>query len=134
MHRLPIRIYYEDVDFGGVVYYANYLKFFERGRTEALRELGVDQIAMKEAGLVFVVRRFETDYLRPARFDDLIEIETRTTRIAGASAEMTQRAHRDGETLASARARIACMTLDGRPARLPDEVRAALLASSGEEG
>lgn len=134
MHRLPIRIYYEDVDFGGVVYYANYLRYFERGRTEALRALGVDQVAMKDAGLVFVVRRFETDYLRPARFDDLIEIETRTERVAGASAQMVQRATRDGETLATARARIACMTLDGRPARLPDAVRAALEGTLGAGG
>jgi acyl-CoA thioester hydrolase len=126
MHRLTIRIYYEDVDFGGVVYYANYLRFFERGRTEALRELGVDQVAMKSAGLVFVVRRFETDYLRPARFDDLIAIETRTVRVAGASVDMAQRALRGDETLATARARVACMTLDGRPARMPEMVRAAL--------
>ncbi|TYO90426.1 tol-pal system-associated acyl-CoA thioesterase [Oceanicella actignis] len=131
MHAMDIRIYYEDVDFGGVVYYANYLRFFERGRTEALRALGVDQTALKDAGLVFVVRRFETDYLRPARFDDLIRIETRVLRVAGASVEMAQRALREGVELALARARIACMTLDGRPARLPADLRAALAALAG---
>ncbi len=128
MHAIDIRIYYEDVDFGGVVYYANYLRFFERGRTEALRALGVDQTALKAEGVVFVVRRFETDYLSPARFDDLIRIETEVERVAGASVEMVQRAARDGRLLARARARIACMTLDGRPARLPERVRAALIA------
>ena len=128
MHAIDIRIYYEDVDFGGVVYYANYLRFFERGRTEALRALGVDQTALKAEGVVFVVRRFETDYLSPARFDDLIRIETEVERVAGASVEMVQRAARDGRLLARARARIACMTLDGRPARLPEKVRAALIA------
>ncbi|SES80905.1 tol-pal system-associated acyl-CoA thioesterase [Oceanicella actignis] len=131
MHAMDIRIYYEDVDFGGVVYYANYLRFFERGRTEALRALGVDQTALKDAGLVFVVRRFETDYLRPARFDDLIRIETRVLRVAGASVEMAQRALREGVELALARARIACMTFDGRPARLPADLRAALAALAG---
>lgn len=125
-HRHTFRVYYEDTDFGGVVYYANYLKFYERGRTEALRAAGVDQIALKEAGLVFVVRRFEVDYLSPARFDDLLEVETGVTRLGGASAEMAQRILRGGETLSTARARVACMDSQGRPARFPPEVRRAL--------
>ena len=126
LHLHTIRIYYEDTDFGGVVYYANYLKFFERGRTESLRALGVDQVAMKAHGIVFVVRRFEVDYLAPARFDDLIDIETRVERIGGASIHLIQCAMRDGKLLVDARARMACMTEAGRPARLPPDIRAAL--------
>ena len=74
MHEMTIRVYYEDTDFGGVVYYANYLKFIERGRTEALREMGVDQVALKAEGRVFVVRRANIDWLAPARFDDLLVV------------------------------------------------------------
>ena len=76
MHRFPVRVYYEDTDFGGVVYYANYLRFLERGRTEALRDLGVDQVALKERGIVFVVRRANVEFLAPARFDDALDVRT----------------------------------------------------------
>jgi acyl-CoA thioester hydrolase len=77
MHRLILRIYYEDTDFAGVVYYANYLRFIERGRTEWVRHRGVDQRRLlEEEGLVFAVRRIEADYLAPAFFDDLVEVDT----------------------------------------------------------
>ena len=76
VHNTQIRVYYEDTDMGGVVYYANYLKFLERGRSDAVREAGISQLEMRDAGLVFVVRRVEADYLRPARFEDLLRVQT----------------------------------------------------------
>src|SRR5690625_3299656 len=97
-HTLTLRVYYEDTDLAGVVYYANYLKFIERGRSEALRALGVDQPALKEAGLVFVVRRLVADYLAPARFDDLLEVRTVTRRVGGASVEMRQEGRSEEHT------------------------------------
>ena len=130
MHTLTLRVYYEDTDFGGVVYYANYLKFIERGRSEALRALGVDQVALKEAGVVFVVRRLTAEYLSPARFDDLVEVRTEIGRVGGASVEMTQEVSRDGVTLFRAGVQVACMDLAGRPRRLPTEVRGRLVQRS----
>ena len=123
-HRLTIRVYYEDTDLAGVVYYANYLKFMERGRTEALRDAGVDQVALKrDVGLVFVVRSLAIDYLALGRFDDLIEVRTRITRIRGASVAMAQEVWRDTTCLARATVTAACMDAAGRPARLPAEVK-----------
>lgn len=126
-HSLPIRVYYEDTDLAGVVYYANYLRFIERGRTEALRVAGIDQSRMKaEQGLVFVVRRIEADYLSPARFDDLLEVETSVETLRGASVDMAQQVMRGGQCLFRARVGIACMGTNGRPARLTPEVREAI--------
>ena len=89
MHRHALRVYYEDTDLAGIVYYANYLKFLERGRTEALRALGIDQGRLKaETGLVFAVTRVVLDYRRPARFDDWLEVETRVTALRAASVRM----------------------------------------------
>ena len=130
MHRLPVRVYYEDTDFGGVVYYANYLKFLERGRTEALRDMGVDQIAMKDAGTVFVVRRANVDFLSPARFDDVLEVRTTASWVKRASAAMWQEIWRGEDKLLIAEVTVACMTLDGKPTRLPEEVRANLMRLS----
>jgi acyl-CoA thioester hydrolase len=127
-HRHTLRVYYEDTDFGGVVYYANYLKFYERGRSEALRALGVDQVAMKAEGLVFVVRRAEVDYIAPARFDDMLEVLTSVDKVGGASAVMAQRILRDGVVLSEASIRVACMDSSGRPARFPDAMRRSLKA------
>jgi len=126
-HTLTLRVYYEDTDLAGVVYYANYLKFIERGRTEALRALGVDQPALKEAGLVFVVRRLVADYLAPARFDDLLEVQTVTRRVGGASVEMRQEVLRGGVVLFRAEVQIACIHAEsGAPSRLPTEIRKRL--------
>ena len=127
MYSLTLRVYYEDTDFGGVVYYANYLKFIERGRTEALRALGVDQLALKEAGTVFVVRRLSAEYLSPARFDDLLEVRTAIGRVGGASVEMSQEVLRDGTPLFRAEVQVACMDTGGRARRLPTEVRDRLV-------
>jgi acyl-CoA thioester hydrolase len=127
MHRLTIRVYYEDTDLAGVVYYANYLRFIERGRSEALRELGLDQVALKrDLGLVFVVRHLTVDYLAPALFDDMLEVRTRITRLRGASVEMSQEVWRGEACLNRAGVTIACMDGAGRPQRLPEDVRRRL--------
>jgi acyl-CoA thioester hydrolase len=126
-HRLALRVYYEDTDFAGVVYYANYLRFIERGRSEALREAGIDQVALKrDLGLVFVVRSLSIDYLAPARFDDLLEVRTTVTRLGGASVEMGQEVWRGADCMVRAVVAIACMDGSGRPRRLPAGVRGGL--------
>ena len=130
MHEMTIRVYYEDTDFGGVVYYANYLKFIERGRTEALRAMGVDQVALKAEGKVFVVRRANVDWLAPARFDDVLTVRTAPSWVKRASAAMRQEVWRGPDKLLEAEVTIACMDLEGRPARLPEAVRSGLTAFS----
>lgn len=126
-HRLTLRVYYEDTDLAGVVYYANYLRFIERGRSEALRDLGIDQLGLKRnLGLVFVVRRLTIDYHLPALFDDMLEIRTCVIRLRGASVEMAQEVWRGEACLSRAAVTIACMDAGGRPQRLPDDVRERL--------
>ncbi|MDD2868270.1 tol-pal system-associated acyl-CoA thioesterase [Neomegalonema sp.] len=128
-HRLPLRVYYEDTDAGGVIYHASYLRFFERGRSEALRLLGVDQPELLRAeGLLFVVRRIEIDYLAPGRLDDLLHIDTVVLRMGGASLDMLQEARRGDSTLA--RARVVCVGVgrEGRAARLPESLRKRIAA------
>ncbi|MGB8622503.1 MAG: tol-pal system-associated acyl-CoA thioesterase [Paracoccaceae bacterium] len=127
IHRFPVRVYYEDTDLAGIVYYANYLKFIERGRTEWVRGLGIDQGRLKaEEGIVFAVRRVEADYLAPGRFDDLLDVETRARRITGARIELIQRVLRGDEVLFTAAVTLAALTGDGRPARLPADIRRLL--------
>lgn len=127
-HLHPIRVYYEDTDLAGIVYYANYLKFIERGRTEAVRALGVDQGALKAAtGIVFAVRRVEADYLRPARFDDVLTVRTDITALGGASIDMVQQVWRDAVLLFDAKVRLVCIGADGRAARLAAEIRHLLM-------
>ena len=120
----PVRVYYEDTDAGGVVYYANYLKFFERCRTEWLRALRVDQARLAtQDGLQFVVSELQCRYLRPARLDDELRIESRVTDLARCSLMFDQRALRGGDLLAQARVRIACVDVgSGRPVRLPADL------------
>ena len=126
-HQIPIRVYYEDTDLAGIVYYANYLKFIERGRTDWLRDMGIDQSALKaEAGVVFAVRRIEADYLAPARFDDLLTVETDLAAATAARIVVDQRVTRAGVTLFSARVTIACLGPSGRPTRIPNAVRTAI--------
>ncbi|MFN3260402.1 MAG: YbgC/FadM family acyl-CoA thioesterase [Pikeienuella sp.] len=131
-HEARYRVHYEDVDMGAVVYHANYLRFIERARSEALAEAGVDQGAMRAAGLVFVVTRIEADFLSPARYGDMIRVETEATETRGASATLAQAVFREETPLFRARVVFACMTLEGRPVRLPAEARAALAAMEGE--
>lgn len=126
-HRQAVRVYFEDTDAGGIVYYANYLKFAERARTEMLRDLGISHAAMmKQDGLILVVRRCEIDYLKSAKLDDLLTIETELAKLGGASVDLRQRVLRDGDVLAELKVLVVCIGQDGRPARIPDYVRGAL--------
>ncbi len=126
-HSIAVRIYYEDTDLAGVVYYANYFKFMERGRTEFLRDAGIEQSRLKEeSGHVFVVRRVESDFRSSAVFDDLLTVETAITRLSGASVTMSQRVLRGSEVLNDAIVQIACLGPDGRPARIPPAIKGAL--------
>lgn len=126
-HLYRLRVYYEDTDLAGIVYYANYLKFIERGRTEALIACGVDQAALKAgAGVVFAVRRVVADYLAPAVFQDELEVATRVAELGGARAVLGQEVRRGTQVLFRAEVTIVCLGADGRPQRLPQAVRAAL--------
>lgn len=126
MHLLPVRVWYEDTDLGGVVYHANHLKFCERGRSDALRLAGVDQNAMKAEGLVFVVRAMECDWLAPARLDDALTVTTQTLEIRRASVLLLQTIRKGEAEIFRARVRIACMSLSGAPRRIPEAAAAAL--------
>ncbi len=126
-HSFALRIYYEDTDLAGIVYYANYLKFIERARTEWVRGLGVDQTRVKaEQGIVFAVRRVEADYLRPAKFDDELRVTTDLLAISGARIELRQEVWRVEERLFTAGVTLVCLTDSGHPARIPPDIRAAL--------
>ena len=128
-HQLSVRVYYEDTDLAGIVYYANYLKFIERGRSEWLRALGVDQLRLKtDSGHVFAVRRIEADYLRPARFDDLLAVETTLNQMTAARIVVSQAVRRDSDLLFTAKVTLACLDGQGRPVRLPQGLADALAA------
>ncbi len=126
-HSFPIRVYYEDTDLAGIVYYANYRKFIERARTEYLRDLGLDQVAIRAGdGVVFAVRRVEADFLVPARFDDELVVETIVRVVTGARVVLGQDVLRAGEMVFSAEVTIVALNGNGRAARLPAEVRRQL--------
>jgi acyl-CoA thioester hydrolase len=129
--HLPVRVYWEDTDAGGVVFYANYLKFFERARTEWLRAAGVEQQALREhTGVVFVVVEAHTQYLSPARLDDLLEVSVRVRERGAASLLIQQEARRGDTLLAEGRIRIACVEAASfKPCRIPAAVMSALLQS-----
>jgi acyl-CoA thioester hydrolase len=135
-HHYPVRVYYEDTDAGGVVYHANYLRFAERARTEALRALGVPHAEMtSQHGLMFMVRRVKLDYLGPARLDDSLDVVTDTLAIRAASVDLRQRFVRDGAELAVLHIQLACVRLaDQRAARMPARWRDALRALDGADG
>jgi acyl-CoA thioester hydrolase len=126
-HALPIRVYYEDTDFSGVVYHASYLRFLERGRTELLRDLGVHQAALHgdAAALAFAVRRMTIDWLKPARMDDMVTVETRIGAIKGASLMLLQRILRGEELLLEAEVLVVAVS-SGKPARLPPGLKERL--------
>jgi acyl-CoA thioester hydrolase len=126
-HALPIRVYYEDTDFSGVVYHASYLRFLERGRTELLRDLGVHQAALHgdAAALAFAVRRMTIDWLKPARMDDMVTVETRIGAIKGASLMLLQRILRGEELLLTAEVLVVAVS-SGKPARLPPGLKERL--------
>lgn len=126
-HSFPVRVYYEDTDLAGIVYYANYLKFIERGRTEFVRDRGIDQAALREeTGIVFAVRRVEADYLIPAKFGDDLSVETEVEALKGASLVMNQRVTRAGDVLFAARVVVVAIGADGRAVRLPADIRRLL--------
>ncbi len=126
-HVYPLRVYYEDTDAAGIVYYANYLRFAERARTEMMRSLGLNHSGMMaEEGVVFAVRHCTADFLAPARLDDWLEVVTRITGLRGASLGMEQWVRRDGADLVRMSLKLACMTLAGRPSRIPATLRAHL--------
>ena len=129
----PIRVYYEDTDAGGIVFYANYLKFFERARTEWLRACGVDQNRLaEEAGAIFIVRSTAVDYRAPARLDDVVKVVSRIERLGRASVDFAQEAWRDGTLLATGSIRVGCVDrIALRPAAIPPPVLAALRRGPG---
>lgn len=134
-HVFPVRVYYEDTDAAGIVYYVNYLKFAERARTEMLRLLGREQQRMMESeGVAFAVKSARVEYFRPARLDDALRVRTGLIEVAGASLKVRQRIVRTrpeggDELLVDMQIRLAVMDRSGRPTRLPADIRAALAPS-----
>ena len=133
VHRHPVRVYYEDTDLAGIVYYANYLRFLERGRSEMVRAAGISQLDMKERGLVFAVRRVEADYLKPAHFEDELIVETRAGGLKGASFDMPQRVLRGEDVLLEAQVKVVVLNPEGRATRLPADIRAKLAAITTDD-
>ncbi|QRG07388.1 tol-pal system-associated acyl-CoA thioesterase [Xanthobacter dioxanivorans] len=136
-HALNVRVYYEDTDFSGIVYHANYLRFMERGRSDYMRLLGVvqgelfAQAAEEAPGFHFVVRSMQIDFRKPARIDDVLEIVTLSKEVAGASITLLQQVKRDGEVLVSAIVRVAFVS-EGRAKRIPDALRQATAEDARE--
>lgn len=124
-HRLFQRVYYEDTDFSGFVYHARYLHFMERGRTDFLRLLGIEQGAMAGGGgaAVFVVRHMEITFRAPARMDDVLMVTTVPAEIRGARLKLMQTVRREAETLIEAMVDVAIVDRAGRPRRMPAELR-----------
>ena len=130
-HTMPVRVYYEDTDFSGIVYHANYLRFMERGRTNFLRLLGADQGALFEAaakeapGFAFVVRSMTIDFRSPARMDDLLTVTTAPAEVKGASITLAQTVARGEEVLVEAQVRVAFVA-GGKAQRIPKPLRVAM--------
>jgi len=125
-HIYSVRVYYEDTDMGGVAYHANYLKYIERARSDYVRRLGNDQNAMRDDGIVWVIRRIEADYLAPARFEDELTIETHFISRSGVRLTMGQLVKRGETEIFRATVTAVCMNAEGKPVRLPAEIRALL--------
>jgi len=134
-HFLPVRVYYEDTDFTGAVYHANFLRFMERGRSESLRAAGIDHVslAQRPEPLAFAVRSINISFLRPARIDDALMVQTSYEQVAGARITAKQQVLRGEELLAEASVEIACISLEGKPRRLPGDIAAALRKAAGGE-
>ena len=134
-HTMQVRVYYEDTDFTGIVYHANYLRFMERGRTNYLRLIGADHRALfeqaeKEApSFAFVVRSMKLDFRKPAFMDDLLEVRTLSREVSGASIVLVQRVMRGEEVLVEAEVRVAFVS-EGRPKRIPEALRKAMGADA----
>lgn len=126
LKTFSVRVFYEDTDFSGYVYHSNYLKYCERARSDYLRVIGIDQNAMFAVGDAFVVRRMNCEFLRPAKFEDLLEVETLLVEISGARFELAQAVRRGQEILFSAAVTVAIIDKTGRPKRIGAELVAAL--------
>jgi len=125
-HLYAVRVYYEDTDLSGITYHANYLRWFERARSDLLRRLGIDQrAAIETGGGAYAVSELSLRYLRPAKLDDDVLIDTRCTELRAASCRMHQKAWRNEELLAEAHLRVGFVSPEGRPIRQPEEWRAA---------
>ncbi len=124
----PVRVYYEDTDAGGVVYYANYLSFMERARTEWLRALGFEQPALAaEHGVLFVVRAVNIDYLKPSRFNDSLQVTVEVVNVGGSRIRFLQRVLRGDEEIVRADVDVVCVNTDTfRPVRVPREMRTTI--------
>ena len=130
-HIFPLRVYYEDTDLAGIVYYANYLKFIERARSEWVRGLGIDQALLRaKQGIVFAVRRVEADYLRPAVFDDVLSVQTVLADHSGTRLVLNQAVLRGAQTLFTARVTLVCLTAAGTATRFPTALRTALTGAA----
>ncbi len=130
--EIQMRVYYEDTDAGGIVYYANYFKFAERGRTEFLRSRGFANTSLRETeGLIFVVAHLEADYRSPARLDDLLTVRTQVSELGNASFTMKQGVFCGEKPLCDMSVTLACVNMQGRSMRLPDNLR-TILNESGE--
>ena len=125
--KYQIRVFYEDTDFSGYVYHANYLKYCERARSDYLRVIGVDQNAMFAEGQAFVVRRMDCEFLRPAKFEDVLEVETRLVEMSGARFELAQLIKRGAEEIFSAKVTVAIIGLNGRPQRIQKDLASKFL-------
>ena len=129
-HVFPLRVYWEDTDGSGIVYYANYLRFIERARTDMLQGQGISQRRiLEDDGVAFVVRACQIEYFRPARLDDELEVRTRVAALKGATMELTQSVlNKRGERLVDSAVRLACIGADGHARRIPAGVRGAFAA------
>ena len=133
-HFFALRVYYEDTDAAGIVYYANYLKFAERARTELMRSLGVEHSTLlAETGLAFAVRALSADYRAPARLDDRLEVATRLLALRGATIEIEQVVRKGPSELVRLVLKLVCISRAGRPARIPQPVAAALARFSSTD-
>jgi acyl-CoA thioester hydrolase len=130
-HRLSLRVYYEDTDFSGYVYHANYLKFCERARSDLIRLIGFDQndLAAAESKTFFVIRKMNCDFLKPARFDDVLTVESRPGEIGGARFRVLQKVMREDEVLFTADVTAVLIDGRGRPKRIPPEMGAKFRSS-----
>ncbi len=129
-HHFPVTVYYEDTDMGGIVYYANYLRYIERARSEIVEDLGVDQNAMRAKGIVFAVSRVEADYIGAARLGDRLAIVTEHYAQSPVRWVFDQTVMRGDEKIFFAKVTAVCMTTEGRPTRLPAEIRASQAAKA----
>lgn len=136
-HHMQVRVYYEDTDFSGVVYHANYLRFMERGRTNYLRLLGADQHALfaqaqsEAPGFAFVVRAMQLEFLKPAKMDDVLDIVTTPQEVRGASITLAQQVRRGGDLLLDASVKVAFVS-GGRARPIPQPLRAAMAADDAD--